>query len=117
MASKSIFGGDKSGVVDNAPSQAREIEKYGNTYETDAEGGTFGGRKMSRVDGKALTTSGDADSDSGLSVGKQIELEQSQAIKYRTCSWQKVRTYFCSAFNPRKSSVFMGPKALEVCEG
>lgn len=88
MALKSLLGGGKkSQVVDNAPPQAIESEKYGNTY--DAEGGTFGGRKMSRVDGKALTTA-DSDSDSGLSVGKQIELEQSQAIKYRTCSWQKV---------------------------
>ena len=90
MALKSFFGGDKSRVVDNAPSQTIDPEKYGPTYETDPEGGTFGGRKMSRVDGKTMTTSADTDSDSGLSVGKQIELEQSQAIRYRTCTWQKV---------------------------
>lgn len=30
------------------------------------------------------------DSSSTLSVGKQIELEADNAIKYRTCSWQKV---------------------------
>ena len=41
-----------------------------------------GRRRLSRV--------GD-DSSSTLSVGKQIELEADNAIKYRTCSWQKVR--------------------------
>lgn len=46
-------------------------------------------RKMSRVGGP-LATLGDSDEDSTISVGKQIELEQSSAIKYRTCSWQKV---------------------------
>lgn len=28
--------------------------------------------------------------ESGLSVGKQMEMEADNAIKYRTCSWQKV---------------------------
>ena len=43
------------------------------------------GRRMSRID-KPL----DSDTDSSLSVGKQIEKEASNAIKYRTCSWPKV---------------------------
>ena len=43
------------------------------------------GRRMSRID-KPL----DSDTDSSLSVGKQIELEASNAIKYRSCSWPKV---------------------------
>ena len=43
------------------------------------------GRRMSRID-KPL----DSDTDSSLSVGKQIEMEASNAIKYRTCSWPKV---------------------------
>lgn len=30
------------------------------------------------------------ESDSNASVGRQIELEAGNAIKYRTCSWQKV---------------------------
>ena len=47
------------------------------------------GRKMSRV-GDPLTS----DSDSGLSVGKQMELEATNSIKYRTCSWPKVSGYW-----------------------
>jgi hypothetical protein len=43
------------------------------------------GRRMSRID-KPL----DSDTDSSLSVGKQIEMEASNAIKYRSCSWPKV---------------------------
>lgn len=31
------------------------------------------------------------DADDRASVGKQVELEAENAIKYRTCSWQKVR--------------------------
>lgn len=27
-----------------------------------------------------------------ISVGKQMEMEADNAIKYRTCSWQKVRS-------------------------
>ena len=50
-------------------------------------------RKMSRVGGP-LATAGDSDVDSTLSVGKQIELEQTSSIKYRTCSWQKVISRF-----------------------
>ena len=41
------------------------------------------GRKMSRLG--TLT-----DDDEKLDIGKQIELEAGNAIKYRTCSWQKV---------------------------
>jgi hypothetical protein len=32
----------------------------------------------------------DDDSDASITVGKQMELEAENAIKYRTCSWQKV---------------------------
>ena len=58
-------------------------------------------RKMSRlVDGpvtKSITGSIDARAagdtngeDVDLSIGKQMEMEAGNAIKYRTCSWQKV---------------------------
>ena len=49
----------------------------------DPENADGKGRKMSRV-------VGDSDTDSALSVGKQLELEQTNSIKYRTCSWPKV---------------------------
>lgn len=62
---------------------------------------TNAGRKMSRID-RPVTKSisgnltgrrsidGDQGSEASVSVGKQMELEAGNAIKYRTCSWQKV---------------------------
>ncbi|MCJ1372366.1 hypothetical protein MMC20_003590 [Loxospora ochrophaea] len=48
-------------------------------------------RKMSRI-GQPVSgvLVGEVDDDSTISVGKQVELEAGNAIKYRTCSWQKV---------------------------
>jgi len=45
-----------------------------------------GGRNMSRIAG----VMGESETDSQLTVGKQLELEATNSIKYRTCSWQKV---------------------------
>jgi hypothetical protein len=42
-------------------------------------------RRMSRIDGA------DGGSDTDVSLGALIEAEKEHAIKYRTCSWQKVR--------------------------
>lgn len=54
----------------------------------DAENtGVKGGRKMNRIAG---VMGGESDQDSELGVGKQLELEATNSIKYRTCSWQKV---------------------------
>lgn len=68
-------------------------EGYGGApYDPESQGGP---RRMSRID-KAITkpigAGGDVDSDdsSGVSVGKQMEMEAGNAIKYRTCSWPKV---------------------------
>ncbi|KAF1989371.1 hypothetical protein K402DRAFT_402022 [Aulographum hederae CBS 113979] len=66
-------------------------------YRADVEG--QGGRKMSRID-KPLDAA--SDSDSGLGIGAQIELEKDNAIKYRTCSWPKTAAllfaeYICLA--------------------
>lgn len=47
-------------------------------------------RKMSRVGGPVPGAAGDSDTDSAMSVGKQLELEATNSIKYRTCSWPKV---------------------------
>lgn len=66
-------------------------------YDGDVEAGARDtkGRKMSRID-RPVTKSiagvagSDADTDVSVSVGKQMELEAGNAIKYRTCSWQKV---------------------------
>jgi hypothetical protein len=55
------------------------------------------GRRMNRIDGP-ITRSiagenalADDSTDASVSIGKQMELEAGNAIKYRTCSWQKVR--------------------------
>ena len=63
--------------------------------ERDAEMGGAKPRKMSRIDRpitKSISAQGgsDDDSDASVSVGKQMELEAGNAIKYRTCSWPKV---------------------------
>ena len=71
------------GVNDTRASDSspEKNESYG---DYDPESGAQGGRKMSRIGGVM------ADEESELSVGKQLELEQSNSIKYRTCTWQKV---------------------------
>jgi hypothetical protein len=55
------------------------------SHSADVEGGNPP-RRMSRIDGKDDHPS---DSDSTISIGQQIEMEKDNAIKYRTCSWQK----------------------------
>ncbi|KAL2042887.1 hypothetical protein N7G274_004647 [Stereocaulon virgatum] len=67
-------------------------EKTG--YGYDLESNQKGGRKMSRI----AVARGDSDSDSTLSVGKQLELEATNSIKYRTCSWQKTAALLFSEY-------------------
>lgn len=62
------------------------------SHSTDVEGGNAP-RRMSRIDGKDDHPS---DTDSTISIGQQIELEKDNAIKYRTCSWQKVSIRVCT---------------------
>lgn len=40
----------------------------------------------------------DADSDASITIGRQIELEANNAIKYRTCSWQKTAALLFSEY-------------------
>ena len=81
--------GRKGRNVDNT---THEIDPNSVTKEEgqyyDAEStGDKGGRKMSRIGG---ILGGESDQDSQLGVGKQLELEATNSIKYRTCSWKKV---------------------------
>lgn len=68
-----------------------DVEKHAqrngsiNTVNTVAS--TAGGRRLSRVD-RSIE---EADNDSEIGVDAQIALEKENSIKYRTCSWQKVR--------------------------
>ena len=67
---------------------------YYDGYGQDAEKGTGqarrASRKMSRIDTKPDGLTEDDATDPSVSVGKQMELEAGNAIKYRTCSWRKV---------------------------
>lgn len=84
--------GSKSRTVDNNTHQidvnasSQSSAEKGGFYGYDPESNDDKSRKMSRVGGKGII----ADSDSQMSVGKQLELESSNSIKYRTCTWQKV---------------------------
>ncbi|KAI9706523.1 MAG: hypothetical protein M1836_003529 [Candelina mexicana] len=66
-------------------------------YGYDVEDGR-GQRKMSRIGGPVPGTVTDSDTDSNLSVGKQVELEAGNAIKYRTCSWPKTAALLFSEY-------------------
>ena len=75
-------------------------EFYNEKGSQDVEGNFAPGvgepRRGSRIDkpkvGNSLANiNGDGISQEGVSVGKQMELEEGNAIKYRTCSWPKVR--------------------------
>lgn len=63
-------------------------------------GGRKPRKKMNRIDGPITKPIGgenvinDDATDSDVSIGKQMEKEAGNAIKYRTCSWQKVRYLF-----------------------
>jgi len=98
------FGKKKAVVADappltNAPESTEKPVDFANGYDGqgadyDPEQAGYGSqRRMSRID-KAVTKpiAGNemSDDSSGVSVGKQMALESSNAIKYRTCSWQKV---------------------------
>ena len=71
---------------------------YDNFTPGQAEKGGQSGapRKMSRIDRPVTKSiSGSVaglyeDDDEGMTIGKQLELEEGNAIKYRTCSWPKV---------------------------
>jgi hypothetical protein len=66
-------------------------------------------RKLSRV--AAPGAPGYDDDSSSIDVGKQIELESMNSIKYRTCSWQKVR--FRISFHPSFQPLII-TKGIEV---
>lgn len=70
-------------VTDASPSPDLD-DKKGQYY--DPESLDEKGRKKSVI---ASGVIGDPDSAS-VTVGKQLELEATNSIKYRTCSWQKV---------------------------
>ncbi len=74
-----------------SPNNMRDPALETGVYGYDVEKNGPPERKMSRVGGPIPGIVGDSDADSALSVGKQLELEATNSIKYRTCSWPKVR--------------------------
>lgn len=89
--------GRRSKVVDTSNTHDNPLSEKDNAardasgpFGSDPEKGEPKVRKMSRIGGPIPGIVGDSDADSALSVGKQLELEQANSIKYRTCSWQKV---------------------------
>lgn len=81
--------GMKSRIVDNTTHEIdpTSLTKDEGQYYDAESNGEKGGRKMSRTAG---VLGGESDQDSQFGVGKQVELEATNSIKYRTCSWQKV---------------------------
>ncbi|KAK0509746.1 hypothetical protein JMJ35_008140 [Cladonia borealis] len=63
-------------------------------YPYDAESNEKGGKKLNRI--APLLHASDSDTD--LSVGKQLELEATNSIKYRTCSWPKTAALLFSEY-------------------
>jgi len=76
---------------------AHPYDDFSADQATAENGGSKKAKKpMNRID-RPLTKSitgdsamGDSSTDVSVSIGKQMELEADNAIKYRTCSWQKV---------------------------
>ncbi|MCJ1394820.1 hypothetical protein MMC18_007700 [Xylographa bjoerkii] len=89
--------GKKANVVETNPNTITQDRGTAHMRDPPLETGVYGydtekqvgaGRKLSRVGGGGVL--GDSDADSEMSVGKQMEAESNNSIKYRTCSWPKV---------------------------
>lgn len=91
LGKKSHLAATNISIYDGDVHPTRDPPVETGIYGYDTEKQASSARKMSRVGGPTTGVMGDSDSDSALSVGKQMEMESSNAIKYRTCSWQKVR--------------------------
>lgn len=67
--------------------EARSNSSSSNDEKTGIESG--GDPELGRIE-KPSRRDVDDSSDASITVGKQMEMEAENAIKYRTCSWQKV---------------------------
>ncbi|KAL8785212.1 MAG: hypothetical protein Q9213_003481 [Squamulea squamosa] len=100
--------GRKSNVVANDSNNIASLDEKREPHrDPPLETGVYGydvekteqrGRKMSRLGGPSAIGIADSDEDSVVSVGKQVEMEASNAIKYRTCSWQKTAALLFSEY-------------------
>ena len=85
-------GNDQPNHIDSAQSIPDSVTKEGEYYDPESHGDK--GRKTSRVGAVGVSS----DQDSQMRVGKQLELEATNAIKYRTCSWQKTAALLFSEY-------------------
>lgn len=92
-----------------SPSAAMGKDGYYGDFAPDQTSAENGGaksqpRKMSRIDApvtKSITGEGQLDddaTDNSVAIGKQMEMEAGNAIKYRTCSWQKTAALLFSEY-------------------
>ena len=85
MALKSLLGRKASPSDKNSQSSTSEQDK--NNYDPEA------------AVAKGITApTSDDNSDASFTIGRQIELEANNAIKYRTCSWKKTAALLFSEY-------------------
>jgi len=89
MALKGIFGRKAASPTDNSSQSSNEKVAYEKEKNYDPEAAAAGG---------ITTPPNDAESDASITIGRQIELEANNAIKYRTCSWQKTAALLFSEY-------------------
>lgn len=80
----------KNVLDENMDNGSRDAEKGKNPYGHSVNDKSVGGRIAPVLPHLSNYDFGSDDSGSDI-LGKQIEMEASSAIQYRTCSWQKVR--------------------------
>jgi len=104
---------DSSNHSSSPPNEKADLKSDGLTpytaFSADQTTAEHGGSKklnkpMNRID-RPITKSitgdsamGDSSTDVSVSIGKQMELEADNAIKYRTCSWQKTAALLFSEY-------------------
>ncbi|KAL8924068.1 MAG: hypothetical protein Q9208_004205 [Pyrenodesmia sp. 3 TL-2023] len=92
-------GGDLNNVsLDGMREPHREPPLETGVHGYDVEKTERIGRKMSRVGAPKIIGVADSDEDSVKSVARQKELEATNSIQYRTCSWQKTAALLFSEY-------------------
>ncbi|KAF2199231.1 putative neutral amino acid permease [Delitschia confertaspora ATCC 74209] len=76
----------------NGKTDPEKLKNQEHSYDVEQQDANHQGRRTSRLSRR------DSDSEATMSVGKQIELEAGNAIKYRTCSWQKTAALLFSEY-------------------
>ncbi|KZF26319.1 hypothetical protein L228DRAFT_242773 [Xylona heveae TC161] len=83
----------------DSPSNVQDSKAYpSEKLSGDAEKQALGPSRMNRIADPLPGLVSDSDSETSVSVAKQMELESSNAIKYRTCSWPKTAALLFSEY-------------------